>query len=160
VKSFLLSALATRYRGAPARFAADFPGDWLLWEPGAWIPPGPRTLSFSSNPSAASAAGASATLAMVLERGRPQQTLGRDESCDLTINDGTLSTRHLALLYRAEDGWTVEDLGSRNGTLVDGKGLAPGTKVGLKTGTQVVAAQVVLTFLGPEGLWQRIESAR
>ena len=160
MKSFLLSALATRYQAARPLFARDFPGDWLLWEPGAWKPPGPRTLSFTSHRSAATGAGAAATLAMVLDRGRPTLTLGRGEGCDLTINDGTLSTRHLALAYRAEDGWSVEDLGSRNGTQVGGNALVPGNRVVLETGTQVVAAQVVLTFLDAEGLWQRLTSAR
>ncbi|MEE4272440.1 MAG: SpoIIE family protein phosphatase [Thermoanaerobaculales bacterium] len=46
--------------------------------------------------------------------------VGRSTSCDITIADRYLSRRH-ARLFSAEDGWKVEDLGSRNGTHVNGQ---------------------------------------
>jgi hypothetical protein len=49
-------------------------------------------------------------------RGR---VLGRATSCDYLIHDPTVSNRH-AELVRLDDGWLIRDLGSRNGTRVNG----------------------------------------
>jgi FHA domain-containing protein/uncharacterized protein DUF1707 len=46
-------------------------------------------------------------------------TIGRDRQCDLAIDDLTVSRRH-ALLERADGGWLLSDLGSTNGTRVNG----------------------------------------
>jgi serine phosphatase RsbU (regulator of sigma subunit)/pSer/pThr/pTyr-binding forkhead associated (FHA) protein len=46
--------------------------------------------------------------------------VGRSSQCQVTIADRFLSRRHARLLRR-EDGWCIEDLGSRNGTLVNGR---------------------------------------
>lgn len=46
-------------------------------------------------------------------------TLGRDPHCDYVIGDRTVSGRH-ARLQRSKDGWELHDLGSRNGTRVNG----------------------------------------
>jgi pSer/pThr/pTyr-binding forkhead associated (FHA) protein len=46
-------------------------------------------------------------------------TLGRGPECDLTIDDEYISTRHA--VFRQHEGlWYAEDLGSTNGTFVDG----------------------------------------
>jgi hypothetical protein len=47
------------------------------------------------------------------------RVLGRGSSCDYAIVDPTVSSRH-AELIRTDDGWVVRDLGSRNGTRVNG----------------------------------------
>lgn len=49
--------------------------------------------------------------------------VGRSTKCDLSIPDRFLSRRH-ARLYRDGDSWMIEDLGSRNGTFLNG------TKIG------------------------------
>ena len=46
-------------------------------------------------------------------------TIGRTQDCDLRIADLTVSRRH-AQLSRSEDGWLLSDLGSHNGTRVNG----------------------------------------
>lgn len=46
-------------------------------------------------------------------------TIGREERCDLTIADTTVSRVH-ARLTRSPDGWLLADLGSTNGTRVNG----------------------------------------
>jgi serine phosphatase RsbU (regulator of sigma subunit) len=46
--------------------------------------------------------------------------IGRSSQCQVTIADRFLSRRH-ARLFRRESRWWIEDLGSRNGTLVNGR---------------------------------------
>ena len=46
-------------------------------------------------------------------------TIGRDPGCDLVIADITVSRRH-AGLYRCLRGWLLTDLGSTNGTTLNG----------------------------------------
>jgi hypothetical protein len=46
-------------------------------------------------------------------------TIGRTQDCDLRIADMSVSRLH-AKLDRAEDGWLLSDLGSHNGTRVNG----------------------------------------
>jgi S-DNA-T family DNA segregation ATPase FtsK/SpoIIIE len=50
--------------------------------------------------------------------------LGRDETWAFSIDDPALSSRHLRLRLAEDGGLTVEDLGSRNGTRVEGAALA------------------------------------
>lgn len=61
--------------------------------------------------------------------------LGRENTCDYVIQDKTVSTRH-AELERTDKGWLIRDLGSRNGTRVNGwraseQPLAAGDEVAL-----------------------------
>jgi hypothetical protein len=46
-------------------------------------------------------------------------TIGRTQDCDLRISDMSVSRRH-AQLARAEDGWLLSDIGSHNGTRING----------------------------------------
>ena len=46
-------------------------------------------------------------------------TIGRTQDCDLRIPDMSVS-RHHAQLARGEDGWLLSDLGSHNGTRING----------------------------------------
>jgi pSer/pThr/pTyr-binding forkhead associated (FHA) protein len=48
--------------------------------------------------------------------------IGREPDCDVVVKDAK-SSRHHCRLTRDEDGFTLEDLGSRNGTFVEGQRL-------------------------------------
>ncbi len=50
-------------------------------------------------------------------------TIGRDSACEVVIPDSSISRRH-AQLVRQESGLYVHDLGSRNGTAVNGQRLS------------------------------------
>ena len=69
--------------------------------------------------------------------------VGRGLGCDLVLADAFLSRQH-ARLYRDGDAWWIEDLGSRNGTRVNGalltgpRRLVPGDRIELSaTGLEV-----------------------
>jgi predicted component of type VI protein secretion system len=49
--------------------------------------------------------------------------VGRDETCDVVVNDGAVSRRHLTIEI-ADESVHVEDLGSRNGVRVNGHRVA------------------------------------
>ncbi len=68
--------------------------------------------------------------------------LGSSEQSTLVIKNPTVSRRH-ALLRKLEDGeWELVDLGSTNGTYVNGRRIASPTRV--KAGDQVMLGAVVL----------------
>jgi ABC-type multidrug transport system ATPase subunit/ABC-type multidrug transport system permease subunit len=62
--------------------------------------------------------------------------IGRAQDCDLVVAEAAVSTRHCRLTQQV-DGFLLEDLGSTNGTFVNGKRLAPGEPVKLAHGTRV-----------------------
>jgi hypothetical protein len=71
--------------------------------------------------------------------------LGRAKDNDLSFpEDDGLSREHLKFAW-ADDGWTVEDLGSKNGTLVNGKQIQ-GKHV-LEPGDRVSASCVTIIFI-------------
>src|SRR5512132_2092073 len=73
-----------------------------------------------------------------------QITIGRDSSNTITINDAEISRRHARLTYQGGK-YVLEDLGSTNGTFVNGQRLA-GPRV-LKPGEVVsFGEQIVLVF--------------
>ena len=55
-------------------------------------------------------------------------TIGRGEGCSLRLEEKTVSRRH-ARIFREAGGWFAEDLGSRLGTLLDGRPLVAKTAI-------------------------------
>ncbi len=81
--------------------------------------------------------------------------IGRALDADLTLADPFLSRRH-SRLYRSGTGLLVEDLGSRNGTLVNGKAIAgptsvgPGDVIGISNSLLKIVAEVLGPVRVPE----------
>jgi pSer/pThr/pTyr-binding forkhead associated (FHA) protein len=62
--------------------------------------------------------------------------VGRTADADLRIEDKRISSEH-ALLSWTNGIWEVRDLGSRNGTVVDGMRLEPGRRVPIRRGVSL-----------------------
>ena len=69
--------------------------------------------------------------------------VGRDPSAQLPIDDSKVSKRHLTFTMEDENKFFIEDVGSTNGTFVNGK---PVLEVDLKDGDQIVAGMSVFTI--------------
>jgi hypothetical protein len=75
-------------------------------------------------------------------------TLGRGEECDIVLPDRQVSRVHARVL-RADDGFYVEDMGSKNGTYVNGMPVRD--RVKLQDGDEIqVALSVRLLFVGAD----------
>jgi hypothetical protein len=74
-------------------------------------------------------------------------TIGRTQDCDLRIADLSVSRRH-AQLSRSEDGWLLSDLGSHNGTRVNGWLVRE--PVPVRPGDLLQFGSVVFIIQGPE----------
>ena len=55
--------------------------------------------------------------------------VGRSRECEIRVEDGNVSRRHAELSRDGNDGWTVVDLGSTNGTEVNGRRITKRTKL-------------------------------
>jgi hypothetical protein len=67
--------------------------------------------------------------------------IGRNPECTLSLSDDFASGRH-ARIYRREDGWYADDLGSTNGTFVGDRRI--GEAVRLDIGSRIRIGQTVL----------------
>jgi pSer/pThr/pTyr-binding forkhead associated (FHA) protein len=78
--------------------------------------------------------------------------VGRSSKADLVLSDRFLSRQH-ARFYREGDAWMVEDLGSRNTTLLNGRPLAVPGRV--SAGDLVKLSETVITIEGADGASSR-----
>lgn len=79
--------------------------------------------------------------------GTAEIRIGRRPDLELPLPDRALSALH-ARLVRADDGWRLEDLGSTNGTRVDGERLPPNAPRPLTAGAQITLGQITFVFDG------------
>lgn len=86
--------------------------------------------------------------ARTIQLEKPGYLLGRASANDLPFpDDGGLSRQHLAIERQADGSWTVRDLGSKNGSLLNGNRLtAPSA---LRPGDRIAAGHLVLEFDPP-----------
>lgn len=71
-----------------------------------------------------------------------ETVVGRDPSCDVVLDDDRVSRRHARFSCNGS-GWTVADLGSKNGVLVDGMPIA---QAGLKERCWISFGGLVASF--------------
>lgn len=63
--------------------------------------------------------------------------IGRDEACEVSIPDGRVSRRHARVEHVSMDRWTLVDLDSKNGTILEDRRLEAGEPVLLPDGAWV-----------------------
>lgn len=91
----------------------------------------PRTLSVTGGPQAG------ATLPL----GSSAIRVGRSNACSLVLDDSYASSQH-ARFYKSDGDWYVEDLGSTNGTFVEGERLTSPRRLAL--GVEVRIGQTIM----------------
>ena len=67
--------------------------------------------------------------------------IGRNPECALVLSDDFASGRHVRI-YRRDDGWYADDLGSTNGTWLDDQRISEGAR--LEVGSRLRIGQTVL----------------
>lgn len=77
----------------------------------------------------------------------PRVTIGRGETNDMALSDDARVSRLHAVLERLGDRWTVRDLGSRNGTFVNGERVE--RDFVLNPGDEVSIGQTRLVYRSP-----------
>src|ERR1700742_4494867 len=77
--------------------------------------------------------------------------VGRSRLADLRMTEPTVSGEHAVLRWTGRD-WELHDLGSRNGTIVDGRRLAPGERSALARGA-------VIAFGQADNAWRLVDDA-
>lgn len=73
--------------------------------------------------------------------------IGKAAHNQIVLSDATVSNTHAILIAR-DDGYTIVDLGSRNGTFVNGERLGAKART-LRHGEKIQLGQTVLTFRNP-----------
>jgi len=69
--------------------------------------------------------------------------IGRHPSSNIVIPDPFISRRH-AKIYHRDGEWVIEDLGSTNGTFVDGEDIREKGAVRVRNGSEIVVGLTVL----------------
>ena len=84
-------------------------------------------------------------------------TVGRLPSCELVINDPSVSKQHAVLSWHAQAGaCTVEDLGSTNGTLLNGQRLEPRREAFVRDGFLLRFGDADFAFFTAQSLYKRL----
>ena len=76
-------------------------------------------------------------------------TLGRSAACDIVLPFAALSKVHAGLTLMPGENAQIEDLGSTNGSTVEGTKLAKAARASLVDGTRIRFGDVHATFYGP-----------
>jgi two-component system, cell cycle response regulator len=74
-------------------------------------------------------------------------SLGRSEDCSIHLEQGGVSRKHITLTLETRGAVRLQDAGSTNGTLVNGRRLRPGESLPLQDGDQIYCGGVFLKFV-------------
>ena len=86
----------------------------------------------------------------------PIITLGRTLDTDLSLSDHSVSKQHAAFHRVAGEHWELEDLGSKNGTWIDGMRLIPGVPVKVESTQELRFGRVYMFFYSPEDFYRML----
>lgn len=80
----------------------------------------------------------------------PDQLIGREPTAAVHFDDESISWRHASVRWTG-GAWELQDLGSTNGTFVDGRRIAPGARAVLRLGAE-------LRFGDSRELWRLVSA--
>jgi len=78
-----------------------------------------------------------------------ENVIGRSRSADINIPLAVVSNNHALLIRRDEDKWMIKDLGSKNGTRVNGYELDPDKRYLISPGDEIELGGVTCTIMPP-----------
>lgn len=78
-----------------------------------------------------------------------ENVIGRSKSADLNIPLSTVSNNHAILSRYDAERWTLKDLGSKNGSVVNGRQLDPAKRYLIEPGDEIVTGDVYSTVTPP-----------
>jgi two-component system, cell cycle response regulator len=94
---------------------------------------------------------------LVIYLGKPQgkrfilsqkaQSIGRGSECEIPILDDSLSRRHAQVFKNRAGQYCIKDLGSTNGTAVNGRKLSPNKPAEMQDGDFVKLGNVIFKFI-------------
>ncbi len=85
---------------------------------------------------------------------RPSYLIGRDDRCDVVLNDYTISAEHARMHYLSRlSRWMIEDLDSTNCTFQNGGRLPPHERGLLTSLDEVQLGRMVFLYLEPPDLY-------
>ena len=85
-------------------------------------------------------------------KGDADLVIGSDPGCDIFVPDTLVSRQHAKLSFKKDGSCWVSDLGSRNGTSVDGMAVAKGKERLLRDGNVLSVAYVEFRFLDKDAV--------
>ena len=88
-------------------------------------------------------------------------TIGRERTCDIVVRTPGISKLHAQFLAGvASDGLQLVDLGSQNGTWLDGERLAPNRPAEVRPGAQLTFGDLVTRLVSPLELYGLLKSGK
>lgn len=115
-----------------------------------------RTQSGLSVPSI----GGGEPMAVVIEKTKDNAfqrriTIGRTGNNDIVLDDASVSRFH-AWIEHLDEGWSLFDAGSRNGSTVGGRKIVPKAAAALNNGLQVRIGALSLTYYTAQGFLEML----
>jgi hypothetical protein len=84
-------------------------------------------------------------------------SVGRTSENDIAIPEYSVSKRH-CIIARVENEYRLTDMGSTNGTILDGTTLLPQKPRRLKGGETIALGRLMLVFYFPEGFVRHLQA--
>lgn len=167
-RALLLSLLARQSLVLREAFRTRYPHSWLVWEAGVWNVPDAREQNVALTRAPVTELRDCLPTGDVLcfELAAPLEpdeelSLGRAERNGLVVNDATISREQLHLACSPEGIWSVRLAEFGAPATVGDMPLAPEVAVSLKSGMEIVAGDVRLTFYDSSSFADRVsDSAR
>ena len=156
--AYMLSLLRRRLAAGGALFELQYPGFWLVWEPGRWSAAMAQFDPTRQGSGETLAEGSASDSLSFHLKVRARLKLGRAGLCDIIINDATVSREHLLFAPSGETDWKVSVLSSASNTEVDGVARTAGDEVVLSSGAAIRVGDVKLTFWNAVGLSRRLRA--